>query len=123
MKSIKFLLLAVATITVSALNAQTVDEIISKHTDAIGGKDKLSKVKSLYVENSVEVMGSSVPQKEYLIEGKGYKAEVEFNGSNIITCYTDKGGWTINPMAGGTDAQAMPDGLYKSGKPQIYLAG
>lgn len=123
MKSIKVLLLAMAAISVSALNAQTVDEIITKHTEAIGGKEKLGQVKSLYTENSVEVMGSSVPQKEYLIEGKGYKAEVDFNGANIVSVYTDKGGWTINPMAGATEAQAMPDALYKSGKPVIYFAG
>lgn len=123
MKSIKFLLLAITAVSVSALNAQTVDEIISKHVSAIGGKDKLGQVKSLYAESSMEVMGSSVPQKEYLLEGKGFKTEVEFNGSNIISCYTDKGGWTINPMAGATSAEAMPDALYKSGKPQIYLAG
>ena len=123
MKSIKLFLLAIATITVSTLNAQTVDEIVTKHTQAIGGKEKLSQVKSLYAESSMEVMGSSVPQKEYLVEGKGFKSEVEFNGANIISCYTDKGGWTVNPMAGGTEAQAMPDALYKAGKPQIYLAG
>lgn len=123
MKSIKFLLFATAMIAVSVLNAQTVDEIITKHTHAIGGKEKLNQVKSLYIENSVEVMGNSVLQKEYLLEGKGYKAEVDFNGANIISVYTDKGGWTVNPMAGASDAQAMPEALYKSGKPLIYFAG
>jgi len=29
----------------------------------------------------------------------------------------------VNPMAGGTDAQALPDAADKSGKPQIYLGG
>ena len=123
MKIIKLLFLALAAITTSALNAQTVDEIISKHIDAIGGKEKLSQVKSLYTENSMDVMGNSAPQKEYLIEGKGYKSELDFNGTSIIQCYTDKSGWMINPMAGGTDAQAIPDAVYKSGKPQIYLGG
>ena len=123
MKSIKLRLLALAAITTSVLNAQTVDEIIGKYADALGGKEKLSQVKSIYSENSVEVMGNSVPQKEYLLVGKGLKREVEFNGSNIIECYTDKSGWTINPMMGGTDAQALPDALYKSNKPQIYLGG
>ena len=66
MKSIKFFLLALAAITTSSLYAQTVDEIISKHVEAIGGKEKLSQVKSLYTENSVDVMGNSAPQKEYL---------------------------------------------------------
>lgn len=123
MKSIKFLLLAFAAVTTSSLYAQSVDEIISKHVDAIGGKEKLGQVKSLYSEISVDVMGNQAPVKEYLLEGKGYKSEVDFNGSNIVTCYTDKGGWSINPMMGGTDPQAMPDVMYKSGKPQIYLCG
>lgn len=115
-------MLALAAIT-TASYAQTVDEVISKHIDAIGGKEKLSKLKSVYFENSMEVMGSTVPQKEYLVEGKGYKSEVEFNGMNIISCFTDKDGWTVNPMAGGSSAEAMPDGLYKSGKSQIYFCG
>ena len=123
MKSIKFFLLALAAIATSSLSAQTVDEVISKHVEAIGGKEKLSQVKSLYTENSVDVMGNAAPQKEYLVEGKGYKSETDFNGTSIVQCVTDKGGWMVNPMAGGADAQAIPDAAYKSGKPQIFLGG
>jgi len=123
MKSIKFFLLALAAVSSSSLYAQTVDEVISKHVDALGGKEKLSQVKSLYTENSMDVLGNSAPQKEYLIEGKGYKSEVDFNGTSIVQCFTDKGGWAINPMAGSTDAQAIPDAIYKAGKAQIYLGG
>lgn len=123
MKKVKFLLLAIAGLATTSIYAQTVDEVINKHIEAIGGKDKLSQLKSVYTENSMEVMGSSAPQKEYLVEGKAYKSEVEYNGSNIISCFTDKNGWTINPMMGGTDAQAMPEALYKAGKSQIYFGG
>jgi len=123
MKSIKFFLFALAAIATSSTYAQTVDEVISRHIDAIGGKEKLSQVKSVYTENSMEVMGNAVAQKEYLLEGKGFKSEVEFNGSNIIQCVTDKGGWLINPMMGGTDAQAIPDAAFKSSKPMIYVGG
>lgn len=123
MKNIKFFLFALAAVATSSIYAQTVDEVISKHVDAIGGKEKLSQVKSVYTENSMEVMGNAVTQKEYLLEGKGFKSEVEFNGSNIVQCVNDKGGWMINPMMGGTDAQAIPDGIYKSTKPQIYIGG
>ena len=123
MKKIKLLLLAFAAITTTSINAQTVDEVIGKYLDAVGGKEKLSQVKSLYLENSIDVMGNSAPQKEYLLEGKGYKNEVDFNGMSIVNCYTDKGGWLVNPMMGGSDPTAMPDALYKAGKTQIYLSG
>jgi hypothetical protein len=121
MKKVKLLLFALAAFTF--VSAQTVDEVIGKHIEALGGKEKLSQLKSLYIENTMEVMGSTAPQKEYLIEGKGYKSDVEFNGMNIISCFTDKSGWIINPMAGGSGAEAMADGLYKAGKPQIYFSG
>ena len=123
MKLIKSLLLAVTTLFATAAQAQTVDEIINKHIEAIGGKEKLSQVKSLYIENSVEVMGNQAPVAEYLLNGKGYKSETDFNGSKIIQCYTDKSGWSVNPMAGGTDAQPMPEEMYNAGKDHIYAGG
>jgi hypothetical protein len=123
MKKIKFVLLVMAAVATTSLSAQTVDDVINKHVEAIGGKEKLSQLKSIYLENSVEVMGSTAPQKEYLVEGKAYKAEVDFNGANIVSVFTDKSGWTINPMMGGTDPQAMPETIYKAGKSQIYFSG
>ncbi|MBK5272274.1 MAG: hypothetical protein JJE22_14795 [Bacteroidia bacterium] len=117
------LLFTVTALFSSVLHAQTVDEIINKHIEAIGGKEKLNEVKSLYIENSMEVMGNEAPQTEYLLEGKGYKTEMEFNGSKIINCYNDKGGWSINPMMGGSNAEPMKDVLYKAGKVQIYAGG
>ena len=109
--------------SLSSVNAQTVDEIIDKYIEAIGGKEKLSQVKSLTLENSMEVMGNQAPVTEYLLDGKGYKSISEFNGMKIINCYNDKAGWSVNPMAGGSDAQAMPDGMYNAGKDQIYVGG
>lgn len=123
MKKIQLFIIALATLFTTTAHSQTIDEIIGKHIEALGGKEKLSQVKSLYTENSMEVMGNQAPEKEYLLEGKGFKTEVDFNGSNIVSCYTDQSGWSINPMMGGTDAQPMPDPLYKSGKSQIYLGG
>jgi hypothetical protein len=123
MKPAKLLLFAAVLLVSTVIKAQTVDEIITKYADAVGGKEKLSQVKSVYTEISVEIMGNNAPVTESLLEGKGYKTETEFNGSKIVNCFTDKNGWFINAMAGASTAQAMPEALYKAGKAQIYFGG
>lgn len=123
MKQVKLLIAGVMVMFATTIQAQTVDEILNKHFEAIGGKEKLSQVKSIYTEISVDIMGNTAPTVEYLLAGKGFKTETEFNGSKIVNCINDKGGWTINPMMGGTDPQPMPDVVYMAGKDQIHVGG
>src|SRR5262245_58387622 len=100
MKKLRISFLAFAASLNISVYAQSVDEIINKEVDAIGGKDKLSQMTSVYMESNVQMMGSDVPAKVSVVYGKGYKSEMEVNGSQIAYCYTDKSGWVINPMAG-----------------------
>ena len=121
MKPSVFVLAAVLVCTV--VHAQTADEIISKYVTAIGGKSAVESVKSLYIEADVDVAGNNVPSTTWIVNGKGYKNEVEFGGSKILNCYTDKGGWTVNPMLGSTTAQPIPEEQLKSVKGQINVGG
>lgn len=105
-----------------SLFAQTADEIVNKHIEAIGGKDKISQIKSLHWEGTVQVMGNENPSSTTILNGKGFRTESEFNGSKFVQVYTDKGGWMINPMAGGS-AEAMPEEQYKTGKSQMDIGG
>lgn len=124
MKITKFFLLLLTAASLGfAAKAQTADDIIGKYVDAIGGKDKLGQMKSVYTEATVNVMGSDNPASTTLLVGKGYRSEAEINGSKIIQCYTDKGGWSINPFAGVTDAAPMPDDQYQAGKDDIWVGG
>lgn len=110
-------------LSVIAVQAQTADEIVNKHLTAIGGKDKINSVKSLYMEGVMEVMGNEAPITISLVNGKGYKSEVEFNGQKIVQAYNDKNGWMINPMMGSSDPQPIPEEQYKMSKEQIYVGG
>ena len=124
MKLSKVFLLASATMLITAFSfGQTVDEIIGKSIDAVGGKDKISKIKSIYTESTAQIMGNDAPVITTILNGKGFKTETEFNGSKIIQALNDKGGWMINPMAGSSTAQALPDEQYKAAKDQIYVGG
>src|SRR5437868_102189 len=124
MKQLKISLLSIITlISAYSLHAQTVDEIVDKHIAAIGGKDVLDKINTLYMESSVTVMGNSAPATTTILNGKGYKTEMEMNGSKMVSCFTDKGGWMINPMMGATTPQPMSDDQYKIGKQQLDIGG
>ncbi len=107
----------------SAQAAPTADEVVGKYVEAIGGKAAIGQVKSISMETSVQVMGNDAPGTTVILDGVGYKSETDFNGSKIVQCYTDKGGWTVNPMAGAADPTPMPDDQYKAGKDQIYIGG
>ncbi|MEO6719225.1 MAG: hypothetical protein ABIN67_02625 [Ferruginibacter sp.] len=118
-----FLFTLTAFFTLSFTNAQTADEIISKHIDALGGKDKLSQVTSIYIESGTEVMGNEMETKTTILNGKGYRNESDFSGQKLVQVVTDKGGWAINPFAGGNDAAALPEDQFKMGEDQVFATG
>ena len=116
-------LLLVSTLGITSLRAQTADEIISKHLDALGGKAVIGGLKSMYQESTIEVMGTEAPSTTSIIFGKGAKSETDFNGAKIVQCITDKGGWGINPMQGQTTATAMSDDDVKTAQAQLQVGG
>ena len=124
MKTIRTSLLTLAAfLSISFAFAQTADEIIAKHIEAIGGKDKLSQLNSVYMESETEVMGTQSATKTTVLNGKGYRNESDFNGQTIVQVMTDKGGWMINPFGGASDPTPLPDDQFKAGEDQVYIAG
>jgi hypothetical protein len=115
------LIVLAALLAFTTLRAQTADDIVNKYTTAIGGKDAISSVKSLILETSVAVMGNDMPSTTTIVVGKGYKNESDFQGTKIISCISDKGGWMINPMAGASTPTAMTDDQIKAGKVQLQI--
>jgi hypothetical protein len=122
MKTYKsFALALIALLGAVTVSSQTADEIINKYIKVIGGKEFLTKITSVYTESTMTVMGNQGNVKTTTLNGKGMKQEMDIMGANMTTCYTDKGGWSVNPMTGSTSAEDMPDTQYKSGRDQIVI--
>ena len=121
MKLVKLCLLSLTVLFGASANAQTADEIIAKHIEATGGKEKLGAITSVRMENTMRIQDNDAPNTIVIVNGKGYRTESEFNGQKMVQVYTDKGGWAINPFAGGSGPEAMPEDQYKSGAGQLYI--
>jgi hypothetical protein len=104
----------------SAIRAQTVDEIYNKYVDALGGKDKLDQVKTVYIENTVQMMGNESQSTTSIVIGSGFRMEMEANGQKVIQVFTDKGGWQVNPYMGAPTPTAVSDEIFKQSKGQLY---
>jgi len=113
---------ALALVGAISVKAQTADEIIAKHVDALGGKDKLTQIKSIYIESTTEAMGNEAPTKTYVLNGKDYRMESDFGGQTMVQVVNDKSGWAIMPFGGSTDPAAMSDDQFKQVADNIYLA-
>jgi hypothetical protein len=103
--------------------AQTADDIINKWTDAMGGKEKLASINTLYTENEVSIMNNPALGRTFTSKGKGYKSEIDFSGQKVIDCYTSTGGWSVNPLAGQPTPVNMPAAQVKIGQLQLDPAG
>jgi len=117
------LALLLAVISLNGIRAQTVDEIVNKYVDAIGGKDKLVQIKTIHMENTSQVMGNEGPSVIDIINGTGYKLVNETNGGTVIMVVTDKGGWQVNPFAGAATPTPLPDEAFKQMKGRLDVTG
>lgn len=106
-----------------AVYAQTADEVINKYISAMGGKEKLNSMKTLYMEG-VAVMqnGNEISTKIYKAQDKLYRREVAAPFGNIVMVVTDKQGWSSNPRNGGS-FEAMPEEGVKNQQHELDCAG
>lgn len=122
MKALQHCLLAFAIIAITPLlKAQTAEEILAKHIEAIGGKEKLAAINSVKMETALSTNGADATGSIVIVNGKGYRNESDWGGQKVIQVYTDKSGWAQNPFMGNNDPQALPDEVYKMGQYQIYV--
>lgn len=107
----------------TSAKAQTVDDIINKNIEAVGGKEVLSKITSATFQGTVSAMGNDFPITVIIVNGKGYKTISSVNGMDIIQCVTETGGWMLNPLMGQTSAQAISADQLKAMKALLYIGG
>ncbi|HEX9509833.1 MAG TPA: hypothetical protein VF939_05090 [Puia sp.] len=104
-------------------HGQTAEDIIAKHIEALGGKEKLQSIHSVYQEG-VAVMqnGTEIDSKSWKVKDKLYRQEISFGMGNVVIIVTPQKGWRSDPRNGGAFTP-MPDEQLKAMQSQLDPAG
>lgn len=115
-----FIFLSAPAIAARAQNAQ---EIVNKNLQAMGGKEKLQSINTLYQEGiAVLANGAQVSSKSWRVYDRVYRHEVEMPAGKITILVTPKQGWSAGPGTGGLFKPLTPE-QFKAIRPEIDPGG
>jgi hypothetical protein len=112
MSPILIVTLAVSLLASQGVFGQTADTIIAKYIDALGGREKLLSIHSVYQEG-VAVMqnGNEIDSKTWKVQGQLYRQEISFGMGTVVIIVTPTQGWSSNPRTGGEFKEMTPEQL------------
>lgn len=103
--------------------AQTADEVVNKHIEAMGGKDKLLTLKTVVREGALNYEAMEIPLSFTSEQDKGFKMEINVMGTKGYEIITPTGGWTYMPFQGSTAVEGMTEEQVKQRQDDLDVQG
>jgi hypothetical protein len=119
--SLKFFLLALFLSVGSFTQAQSLDEIVAKHIEAIGGKENWAKLKALRTECTMKAQGTDINFTIVQVDKKCMRQDIALAGMVGYNIITTKDGWNYAPWQGHTKAEAMTADDVKNAQDELWL--
>lgn len=91
-----------------SLIGQTAEEIIQKHYDAIGGKDRWSKINDIRINAHMQALGQKIKMGMIMKKSSDSvksRVDVEIMGKKMITVVDGDNSWVILPRLMGGNGQ------------------
>jgi len=107
----KLILIITAIFTLTAVNAQSLEDIVKKYSSAIKA-DQLASVNTIKITGKMSAMGMEMPMTMYMKNPDKIKVVYSFNGQEMVSAYDGEKGFMVNPMTGSTTpVELTPDQL------------
>ncbi len=98
----KSILILTALFALTAVNAQSLEEIVKKYTTAIKA-DQLAKVTTIKITGKMSAMGMEMPMTMYMKNPNKIKVVYNLGGQEMSSAFDGEKGYTINPMGGSSE--------------------
>ncbi|MEO6488784.1 MAG: hypothetical protein ABIO04_02495 [Ferruginibacter sp.] len=118
-----FCFFVMALIFVQFAQGQSVDEIIQKNMEAMGGKEKLATLKTVKLEGSMSIQGTDVSITTTKSHMAGIRTDIEVMGMANYQVANPTKGSVFMPVRGMTAPEDMEAEQYKSSLNQMDLQG
>jgi hypothetical protein len=123
MKFLKTLLVASVAFTTLTVTAQTVDEVIAKNIDSLGGAAKLATLNSVKMSGSMASNGQDFPVVMSKLHLKGWRMDAEIMGNNNYQLVNTEKASAFFPIMGMSEPKDLEADLYKFSAPALDIHG
>lgn len=101
--------------------SQTLDEIVAKHIEAIGGKDNWAKIKTLRMEGTMKAQGAEIKILILQVDKKASRQNISAMGMTGYSILTTTDGWSFMPFQGQTKPEPITADDLKNSQDQLNL--
>ena len=103
-------------------NAQMVDEVILKYSNAMGGLEAFNKISTAKITGTLSTQGKNLPITTQIVNGKSMRADVVVGEQSVNNVYDNEKGWKINPFSNAPTATDVIGSELATFKAQASLA-
>jgi len=101
--------------------SQSLDEIVSKHVEAIGGKDNWSKIKTIKMEGLMKAQGMEIQISSLQIDRVAMRQNISLMGMTGYSIITKTEGWNFMPFQGQTKPEPITADDIKNAQEQLEI--
>jgi len=101
--------------------SQTLDEIVKKHIEAIGGKANWAKIKTMKMQGIMKAQGAEIQVTITQIDKKAMRQDISVMGMTGYSIVTNTEGWSFMPFQGQTKPEPMTADDIKNSQDDLYL--
>lgn len=104
-------------------HAQTADDVVNKYIDALGGKEKLSSLKSVRFTGNMSIQGNDIAITVTKLHMKGMRMDISVMGTENYQIVTPGKGISFMPVQGMASPTDMPEEQAKAAQSQLDVQG